>query len=111
MRVYVACPYSHPAEGTREARALAATGYAAHLMQQGDVVFSPLSHSHPIALFGIGGDWATWRDLDEALLAWCDEVHVLCLPGWEASEGVRHEVAQAEALGKAVRWIAEGGAG
>ena len=103
MNIYLAAPYSHPDSAVREERAVAATLAAAYLMSEGHTVFSPLSHGHAISATGqVGTDHETWRGLNDALLQWCEAVYLLQLPGWEASLGVGHELAAAEALGKSV---------
>jgi len=45
-KAYLCAPYSHPDPKVREARVDAADMMAAQLMEQGYIVFSPLSHSH-----------------------------------------------------------------
>jgi len=63
--IYLACPYSHPLEGVREARFRAANVVAANLMAEGHVVYSAISMSHPIAVENnLGLDWDFWRPND-----------------------------------------------
>ena len=47
-KIYLACPYSHnPMRGFVES-----SKAAARLMDAGNIVFSPISHSHPVAVHG-----------------------------------------------------------
>lgn len=104
--IYLACPYSHPDPSVREARFRAANGAAAWLMARGEIVFSPISHSHPIAQqCDLPKDFEFWRRQDEAMIALCDEVAVLVIDGVADSRGVMLETSYAIALGKQVRYL------
>jgi len=106
--IYLASPYSHPNLAIKEARFLATCCAAADLMRRGELVFSPIAHSHPIATCGgIPGSWEYWRKFDEVLINACSELRVLMLPGWSDSVGVAAEVAIAERLGKPVKYMAD----
>jgi len=102
--IYLASPYTHPDRDVREIRFRAVCAFAAEMMRQGRHVFSPIAHTHPIAAHGLPGDWAFWESYDRDMIARCDEVAVLCLPGWEESKGVRAEIAIAVDLGLPVRY-------
>ena len=98
--IYLASPYSHINAGVRKKRYERAVSHAALLMrEQGEAVFSPIAHSHPIALHGLDGTWETWAEMDLAIIALCLELVVLQLPGWDRSRGIKAEVAEAERLG------------
>lgn len=101
MKIYLACPYSDDSAEVRLARFHLANEYAARLIREGHIVFSPISHSHSIAIESgspLGYDF--WRTQDEAFIEWCDAVYVLPLKGWTESSGVQDEIAIAEILGK-----------
>jgi hypothetical protein len=52
--------------------------------------FSPISHTHPIALEGdLPLGWEYWKAYDEKMLSICDEMVVLMLPGWESQRVYR----------------------
>jgi len=103
--IYLASPYSHPDQAVERQRFDAVCQAAAALMRRGVAVFSPIAHSHAIARLGLPTDWAFWQRYDRAFLAWCDELWVLKLSGWESSVGVRAEMAIAREMGKPVRLV------
>jgi hypothetical protein len=77
------------------------------MMRRGMHVFSPIAHTHPIAAHGLPGDWDFWQTYDRLMLSRCDELAVLCLPGWRESVGVRAEIDIATRLGLPARFIPE----
>jgi hypothetical protein len=98
--IYLATPYSHPDPDVRVARFNAVNKVAANLMSAGWHIYSPISHTHPIAIAGeLPTGWEYWQAYDEAILKECRELRVLMLPGWEQSKGVAGEVAIAQRLG------------
>lgn len=91
--IYLACPYSHKEHYMLVARWLLVNKVAAKLMGQGKYVFSPISHTHPIAEAGkLPGDWNYWEGYDRRILSFCDRIIILKLPGWETSTGVNGEI-------------------
>lgn len=103
--IYLASPYSHDDPAVREARFRAVCLATAALIRAGNVVFSPVVHSHPLASFGLPTTWEFWAEQDRHYLACCDELVVLMLDGWEDSVGVREEIRIAKELGKPVRHL------
>ena len=103
--IYLASPYSHPDPAVREQRFRAACRATADLLRAGEVVFSPIVHSHPLVAFDMPTAWAFWERIDRAHLERCDEVGVLMLDGWAHSVGVREELRLARELGKPVRFL------
>jgi hypothetical protein len=105
-KIYLACPYSHPEAAVRETRFQQVNAVAADLMLRGNMVFSPISHTHPIALAGdLPKGWNFWAAYDKTFIQWCDEVWVLTLEGVCDSVGVRAEIDLADRMGKVVRYI------
>ena len=103
--LYLAAPYSHPCPALREMRFHAINRAAGDLMRRGCLVFSPISHSHPIARdCRLDGDFGFWRDWCLTMLAQCDRVIILPLWGWRDSRGVRAEVEFARSLGMVVEF-------
>jgi nucleoside 2-deoxyribosyltransferase len=103
--IYLASPYSHPDPSVREQRFRAACRATAALLRAGEVVFSPIVHSHALVEFELPTAWSYWERFDRTYLERCDEVVVLMLDGWEDSVGVREEIGIARALGKPVRYL------
>lgn len=98
--IYLASPYSHPDPAVREQRFRAACRMAGELMRQGVRVFSPIAHTHPIALEGdLPLGWDFWEQFDREMIAACEAVVVLTLDGWRESKGVTAEIAIAKELG------------
>src|SRR5262245_552387 len=94
--IYLACPYTHPNHSIREQRFKEATKVAAALIQQGHIVFSPITMTHPIdcILAGrqatLGSDY--WVEFDEAFMDVCSEMVILKIDGWNLSKGIRREI-------------------
>jgi hypothetical protein len=107
--IYLASPYSHPDPAVREQRYVAACKAAAMLMRNnpwGDIVFSPIAHSHGIAIHGgLGLDADTWWEINMAMLEQCDEMVVLTLDGWRESAGVLQEIAKAKRVPLLVKYM------
>ena len=106
--VYLATPYSHPEPAVRQSRFEAANRAAAKLMNSGVKIFSPISHTHPIAEAGqLPLGWAYWQEYDRAILKCCHKIIVLKLAGWEQSKGVKGELDIAKELGLEIEYIEE----
>lgn len=103
--IYLASPYWHADPAVRNQRFRAACRATAELICEGTTVFSPVVYGHALVGEGLPGDWSFWRRHDAEYLARCDEVIVLRLDEWEASEGVQGEIELAAAMGKAVRYL------
>lgn len=97
---YLACPYTHEDPVVREMRFTAANHAAGWLMKRGHIVFSPISHTHPIAVqHELPGGWEYWEAFDRAYLEVSQKLVVLCIDGWFDSVGVTAEIKIAEELG------------
>lgn len=104
--VYLACPYSHPDRDVRLARFHAANVAAARLMQQGLKVFSPISHTHPIAEAGtLPLGWNYWHEFDRAYLQASHKLIVLMVDGWKESTGVTGEIDIAHELRLPIEYL------
>ena len=81
---------------------------AMRIMAQGHVVFSPISHSHPVAQHlkpELLMDHEFWMKQDIPFMEWADEVWMLCMDGWEESKGVQAEIKIATYLGKKIVYL------
>ncbi len=103
--IYLASPYSHIDPAVREQRFQIASRVAADLFRRGHLVFSPVSHSHAIAIHGLPADWEFWRPFDILMLMACDELVVLMLDGWRESRGVWAEVNLAKKRGLPISYL------
>jgi hypothetical protein len=104
--IYVASPYSHPDRNVRHTRYVQAQQYTAYLINSGEVAFSPIAHSHPIAaFFEMPTDFEFWQKQCLALLSVCDTMHVLMLDDWDISKGVKAEEESAESQGIEIWYV------
>lgn len=104
--IYLATPYSDPDPAVREQRFVIVNRVAAVLMRNGLHIFSPISHTHPIALAGeLPKGWEFWQGYDRAILDACVKVLVLMQSGWQESVGVTAEILLAEEMGLPIEYI------
>lgn len=98
--IYLACPYSHPDDRVRRARYQAINKIAAQMMAAGLHIFSPISHTRPIALAGdLPHGWEYWQSYDRAILSACCLLIVVQLDGYGMSKGIKGEIDIALELG------------
>ena len=106
--IYLAVPYSHADRYVRCARWIAANKAAAKLMTAGQYVFSPISHTHPIAEASDGTlppGWDFWEGFDRQYLNVCKKIVVLRIPGWDTSTGVTAEIKIGNEMGIPVEYM------
>lgn len=104
--VYLAVPYSHPDKQVRQERFRQANRISAGLMSAGVLIFSPISHTHPIALSGkLPLGWEFWERYDRAYLDVCRALVVLRLDGWQDSKGVAAECRIMDEMHKPVHYL------
>ena len=100
MTIYIAAPYSHPDPAVEQERFELVTRAAGWLMRCGYAVFSPVSHSHPVAQsVDLPRSWWFWQAQDLPFMRVCDALYILALEGWEQSIGVAAEIAHAKTVG------------
>ena len=103
---YLAAPYSHESLAVRYQRFAKINEAAAKLMRDGVMVFSPISHTHPIAIAGdLPTDFDYWAIYDRAMIERCQKLIVLKLDGWQHSRGVAAEIEIARELGIPVEYL------
>lgn len=104
--IYLACPYTHKDPKVIQERFEAVNKLASALMSEGFYIFSPISHTHPIALAGnLPGGWDYWEGYDKAIISRCAGLWVFKLPGWEQSKGVQAEIKIAKEIGLPIEYI------
>lgn len=101
--VYLATPYSKYPGGIEKAFR-DASALTAQLLVAGVAVYSPIAHTHPVAVHGGIDplDHDIWLPFDEAMMAKADVLAVAHMAGWRESRGVAFEVAAFEAAGKPI---------
>ncbi len=103
---YLASPYTHVERSVRCERFDAVCRAAAKMMRAGEVVFSPIAHSHPIDLADpLPQTTEFWMAMDLPLLKHANKLKVLCIPGWALSKGVAKEIEAAKEWGIPVEYI------
>jgi len=101
-KIYLAIPYKDDQEKSFEL----ANKYAAKLMKEGNIVYSPISHNHPIAKQeGLPRGWDFWEKFDRVYVEWCDVLCVIMKDGWENSNGVKAEIELAKEYSKEIKYI------
>lgn len=108
-KIYLAIPYTWNPNKSFEI----ANKVAAKLIIDGNIVFSPISHSHVIADHmqqDLRWSYDLWMKQDLAMIDWADEVHVVCIGEYGSnliadSKGVRMEIDHANQNNKPVKII------
>lgn len=103
---YVATPYSKYPAGIEEAFKAACEGVG-RLIKRGVPAFSPIAHSHSVAIYA-GIDPLShdiWLEADRPMMEAAHGLIVLMLPGWNESFGVAHEIEHFEKAGKPVIYL------
>lgn len=100
---YLGTPYSKY-RGGLEAAFVEASRIAAALIAEGLAVFSPIAHSHPIAMHGRLDPLAhgLWLPLDEPLMRAADGLIVAEMEGWRESYGLSVEIDHFRRAGKPI---------
>lgn len=107
--VYLAIPYSDPDPRVRQERFEKANKAAGCLMRNGLKVFSPISHTHPIACAcDLPLGWEYWESFDRLFLSISCRFYVLKLDGWKKSKGIKAETKIAEELELKIHYLEDG---
>lgn len=91
--VYLATPYSKYYAGIENAFR-DASALAARLLKLGVNVYSPIAHTHPLAIYGDIDplDHGIWLPFDQAMMTAAHGLVVAQMRGWRESKGVLHEI-------------------
>lgn len=100
---YLATPYSKFGGGLEAAFAEAAR-IAARMLQNGFRLYSPIAHTHPLAIHGGLDplDHGIWLPFDEAMMAKADYLLIAEMDGWRDSKGIAYEIEFFAAAGKPI---------
>ena len=90
---YLASPYSRFHLGL-EAAFIKASQIAAKLLVSGVKVYSPIAHTHPIAVYGDLDpmNLNLWYPHGHVMMERCDCLIVAHMEGWDTSHGVKTEI-------------------
>lgn len=104
--IYLASPYSKYPAGI-EAANRDICALAANLLRHRVKVYSPIAHTHAIAIYGKIDplDHAFWMDADKAMMELSTALLVATLPGWEDSKGICEERRYFRCAGKPTYFI------
>lgn len=104
--IYLATPYTKYPRGIGVAFRDAAR-IAGRLMIAGIKIYSPISHGHPLSVYGGVHPKAhdIWLPFDEAMMAKADALLVAKMETWESSFGIAHEIRVFKEAGKPIYYI------
>lgn len=104
--IYLASPYSNPDPKVMEKRYQQAMKAVQQMLRYREWVYSPIVHCHELAkIYELPKSHEFWEDYDFTMLAASSCLRILRLPGWDVSNGVFKEKAEAERLGVPVGYI------
>lgn len=103
---YIGTPYSKYPFGIDSAF-IAACRITAKLIAAGVPAYSPISHTHPVALHGKMDplDHSIWMPADAPMMRAAHGLIVVTLPTWEISYGISLEIEAFKAAGKPVLYL------
>lgn len=103
---YLATPYTKYPGGI-EIAFQHACHVAAGLLKDGYKAYSPIAHTHPIAIYGGMDplDHKIWLPFDEAMMRSCNAIIVAKMSGWADSYGVKHEIETFTKAGKPLFYL------
>ena len=104
---YLATPYSKYSGGLEMAFQEACRARA-HLLRQGVRTFSPIVHSHPVAMYGGLDplDHTIWLPDNQPILDAAHGLMVVQMTGWADSYGIGEEIKIFQAVGKPIQYVA-----
>lgn len=105
--LYAATPYSKYEGGIHHAF-IDACKVTERMLRAGLLnVYSPIVHSHSLAIYGNLDplDHGIWLPFNEAIIRKSDALVVVTLQGWEESDGIKHEIRAFVADGRPVYFM------
>lgn len=92
MLIYIAAPYYDPNSSVTLKRMERIYGMMHHYIVNDKHPITPLSMHEIVARYDLNGTYEFWDRYCLNILKRCDEMHVLCLEGWDKSRGVAAEI-------------------
>lgn len=103
---FIASPYTHPDKVVMDQRFLEAVELCAWLTNQLYAVYSPIVSWHQTAnLHELPKDHHFWKENSRQFLMNAQRLIILCIPGWQESQGVAFEALFAVSLSKPIYLI------
>ena len=102
--IYLAAPYSDSDFEYEWQRYDVNKVITANMILAGDLVYSPILHSHHLGNLSAMMNDYDWYAFDLRMLRKCDKLVVLMLDGWRESKGVKLEIAEAQRLGMPIEY-------
>lgn len=101
--VYLATPYSKYPKGIEQAFQ-DASAIAGKLLKSGVKIYSPIAHTHPLAIYGDINplDHSIWIPFDESMMRVSQALIVAMMDTWQDSYGVNHEIEFFRKAGKPI---------
>jgi nucleoside 2-deoxyribosyltransferase len=108
--VYLGSPYTKYAAGIEQAFR-DVSEIAAEMLRDGVKVYSPIAHTHPIAVYGNLDplNHEIWLPFDQAMMDAAEAMVIADMSGWQDSYGVKYEIDYFRAAGKPVYFRAANG--
>lgn len=106
---YLASPYSNYPKGIDYAHVKACQAVA-EFVEAGVPVYSPIAHTHPVAMIGCidPHNHDFWLPIDKPMMDAASGLIVLMLDGWLTSRGVAYETEVFAAAGKPIVYMTPG---
>jgi len=91
---YITAPFWHRDHDIRHLRYSCVTQAAGKLIETGESIFSPITHSYMFKLKGNLDKWShdDMLSFDKAILENASKIYILTLPGWKESKGINMEL-------------------
>lgn len=102
-RLYICIPYT---KIDKEESFKTANAIAAYYTNQGNCVFSPITHGHSIVQeHNLPQGFKYWGKACFEFIVWCDVLVVVKLEGWKESDGVQAEIVIAKRLKREIVYV------
>ena len=105
--IYLACAYNHIHKSRQQRRYEIVSEVAGKLVKAGNLVYSPITHSHPMEKYAnVNGDREFWIDFDKFYMERSDILMILQITdAWKMSEGICDEIEFMADLGKPIIYM------
>lgn len=104
--IYLATPYSKYPDGITMGFVEAAR-LTGKLLEAGYRVYSPIAHTHPIAMYANIDPYNhdIWLPFDGIMMEKSDVLLIARMEGWDKSFGIKHEIEVFQAAGKPIKFL------